>query len=64
MIRRLATDDEDDVMPPPKQKNPVSAEQVEVLKRWIREGAEYQGHWAYTAPVRPGVTESENEELA
>ena len=44
LLARLTTHDADDLMPPPEQKNPVSAQQIEDLKRWIREGAAYEGH--------------------
>lgn len=59
IIARVVAHDEDNVMPPPDQKNPVSKVQIETLKRWIREGAGYQGHWAYIAPVRPEPVESD-----
>lgn len=49
--RRLTTDDEDDQMPPRKQKKRLNTEQVATLKRWISEGASYQKHWAFEAPV-------------
>ncbi|MGI9240957.1 MAG: DUF1549 domain-containing protein, partial [Verrucomicrobiales bacterium] len=48
LFYRITTDDEDDTMPPPKAKKPkLSAEEVELFRRWIEEGAEYQGHWAF-----------------
>ncbi len=50
--KRILTDDPDDVMPPPDSHKTVSAEQRSVLKRWIEEGAKYQRHWAFEAPVR------------
>jgi len=51
---RILSDDPDVVMPPPKsQKVKLSAEQRELIKRWIEEGAQYEAHWAFTAPVRP-----------
>ena len=40
-------------MPPPKTKKTLTAEQKEILKRWIAEGAEYQPHWSLIAPKRP-----------
>ncbi len=42
-------------MPPPKSGRPLSPEQIELIKRWIAEGAEWKGHWAYLPPTRPAV---------
>lgn len=53
LVRRLETTDEDDRMPPPESHKTLTPAQKELLKRWIAEGAEYQGHWAYLPPVRP-----------
>jgi len=54
-IRRITTTDEDDVMPPPKMKKTLSPSQIELFKRWIAEGANYEEHWAFKPPVRPPV---------
>src|SRR5262245_56521920 len=43
---RLATTDKSDKMPPAKSNKSLSAPQIELIKRWIAEGAEFQGHWA------------------
>jgi hypothetical protein len=50
LIRRIFATDSSEVMPPPATKNPLSAAQTEVLRRWIAEGAEYQPHWAFAPP--------------
>jgi hypothetical protein len=55
LIARINTTDKDDVMPPPKSKKTLTAAQKETLRRWIAEGAEYQGHWAFVRPERPRV---------
>ena len=55
LIARITTHDEDDLMPPPDAKKPLTPEQVETLTRWVQSGAEYQGHWAFTAPTKPEV---------
>ncbi len=52
LIRRVATQDPDEVMPPVKEKKPLSAAQVEKLRQWITEGARYSTHWAFEAPVK------------
>lgn len=52
LVRRLFTADEDALMPPPAAKKPLTPDQKEILKRWIAEGAEYQAHWAFLAPVQ------------
>jgi|694.fasta_scaffold02740_9 cytochrome c553 len=52
---RIRATDETLVMPPPEFKKPLTPAQVATLERWIAEGATYEPHWAFTAPVRPPV---------
>jgi len=52
LVRRLQSQDPDDLMPPPESHKALTPAQRELLTRWISEGAEYQGHWAYQPPVR------------
>ena len=55
LIARIFSSDPEMLMPPAKSNKSLSAEQKDLLKRWIAEGAEYQGHWAYLPPVKPPV---------
>ncbi|HUY88590.1 MAG TPA: PSD1 and planctomycete cytochrome C domain-containing protein [Pirellulales bacterium] len=60
LVARIFSNDADMLMPPAKSNKSLSAEQKELLKRWIAEGAEYQGHWAYLPPVKPAVPAGAN----
>jgi cytochrome c553 len=53
MIVRIIHDDPDEVMPPPETGNELSAREIEILRRWIAQGAEYQAHWSFAPPKRP-----------
>jgi hypothetical protein len=57
LVRRLFTEDADDLMPPAESHKTLTASQKDLLKRWIAEGAEYQGHWAYTPPAKATVSD-------
>lgn len=57
LVKRILTTDEDDLMPPPKAKMPLTDAQKDILKRWVAEGAEYRPHWAFVAPKRPALPE-------
>jgi Protein of unknown function (DUF1553)/Protein of unknown function (DUF1549)/Planctomycete cytochrome C/Concanavalin A-like lectin/glucanases superfamily len=46
LIRRINSDFEDDVMPPPESHLSLSEAEKALLKRWIVEGADYQPHWS------------------
>ncbi|HEX7862910.1 MAG TPA: PSD1 and planctomycete cytochrome C domain-containing protein [Verrucomicrobiae bacterium] len=50
LVKRILTSDEDDLMPPPAAKHPLTSAQKETLKEWVAEGAEYKPHWAFEKP--------------
>lgn len=60
VIERVFSTDPDLQMPPPTSNKTLTAEQKELLKRWIAEGAEYQPHWSFIPPKRPAVPEVKN----
>jgi hypothetical protein len=55
LVRRILSKDKDEIMPPPKSNRMLSSEQKEILRRWVAEGATFEGHWAYQKPSRPDV---------
>lgn len=59
LVQRVASTDEDEVMPPPESDKKLSPAQIETLRLWIEEGAVWSEHWAYVLPKRhaqPAVT--------
>ncbi len=50
MMRRLRSSDPDDVMPKPKHGPPLGKDQIALIERWIKEGAEWQEHWSFVPP--------------
>jgi hypothetical protein len=57
LIQRMISTDEDEVMPPPKTHKKMKPEEVEVFRRWIRQGAKFDRHWSFVPPQRPAVPE-------
>ncbi len=53
MLERIHSDDPDELMPPPDSNRTLSDREKQLLRQWIAEGAEYDDHWAFVAPVRP-----------
>ncbi len=55
LIARIESTDPDVQMPPPRLEKKLTESQKEALKKWIKDGAPYQGHWAFTSPTRPTI---------
>ncbi|HLH55315.1 MAG TPA: PSD1 and planctomycete cytochrome C domain-containing protein, partial [Verrucomicrobiae bacterium] len=53
--RRISSTDPKTMMPPPSSGKKLSPAQIATLRDWIVDGAVYQKHWAFVAPVRPEV---------
>ncbi len=50
LLKRVTTKDAEDHMPPAKSKlASLTTAEVELLRRWIAEGANYEAHWAFVS---------------
>src|SRR5690606_23349352 len=48
LFARITTADPDDRMPPAGSNNSLSPPEIDLLKRWIDEGAPWGVHWSLT----------------
>ena len=51
-FRRILSNNADEMMPPPSSNLSLTEEEVEIIKNWIAQGAQYEPHWAFVAPVK------------
>jgi len=62
IYQRLITDDPDEVMPPADAEKQLTKAQIELIKRWIEQGAEWQEHWSFITPTRPVEPETQTSD--
>lgn len=55
LVRRISATDALERMPPADSGKKLSHEQIELVRRWVAEGAVWQEHWSYAKPSRPVV---------
>ncbi len=53
LIRRITSTDAEQMMPPADAHKELSASEIELLTRWVAEGAEWSQHWSLIPPVKP-----------
>ncbi len=61
LVERIMSSDDDERMPPPDSNLTLTNEQKNLLRQWIADGAKWDQHWAFVAPVRtaaPAVADS------
>lgn len=63
LYRRIVSDDPEEKMPPPSSGKRLAPEQIELIRRWIDEGAEWKPHWAFVPVVRPEPPAVQHEHL-
>ncbi|HIK90969.1 MAG TPA: DUF1553 domain-containing protein [Planctomycetes bacterium] len=61
LIGRVASLDDDERMPPVDSGLTLSSEEIEILRQWIKNGAEYQQHWSFIPPRRPSLPSVKHE---
>jgi hypothetical protein len=57
LVRRITSADMDERMPPRDAPRQLTAVEVELLRRWVKEGATWAKHWAFEPPARPALPE-------
>ncbi|HZP00197.1 MAG TPA: PSD1 and planctomycete cytochrome C domain-containing protein [Terriglobia bacterium] len=55
IIRRIFSTDSSEIMPPEFSHKTLTQEQKETIRRWVAEGAPYEGHWSFQPVKRPPV---------
>jgi Protein of unknown function (DUF1553)/Protein of unknown function (DUF1549)/Planctomycete cytochrome C len=66
LIFRVETDDAEMLMPPKHSGKSLNPQQIDVLKRWIAEGAPWGEHWAFEPPAKtePPAESASNKDWA
>ncbi len=55
VMRRLTSTDDNVRMPPSWSKFKINPREIDVIRRWIEQGAEYKEHWAFVPVEKPPV---------
>ncbi len=53
LVERITAKDADEIMPPAKHQKPLTVEKIDLLQRWVKEGAQWKQHWSFIPPERP-----------
>lgn len=61
-LRRINSTDEGEQMPPPDSGKKLKPAQIELLTRWIKDGAKWSPAWSYVSPKRHEVPRVVNKE--
>ncbi|GAB5554176.1 MAG: DUF1553 domain-containing protein [Saprospiraceae bacterium] len=62
LVDRIESQDPDWMMPPPESNLSLSSYEVDILKKWIRQGAEWKTHWAFIPPEKPALPTLKNQD--
>jgi len=62
-FHRIISEEEDQVMPPPKSNLTLSTREKAILIKWIEDGAEYKDHWAFAKIQKPELPEVESDKM-
>ena len=64
LVNRITTDIEAQRMPPAYSGKQLTQEEIDLIRRWVSQGAKWQKHWAFIPPRRPELPQLENSSRA
>ncbi len=60
LVKRITHKDDAMRMPPIESGRSLTPQEIELLTEWIKQGAKWQSHWSFVAPVRPQLPQVKN----
>src|ERR1700722_11253372 len=64
LYQRISAKEKAQRMPPPNSERSLTDLQIELIGKWIDQGAKWEMHWAYIPPQRPEVPPVQNVQNA
>lgn len=58
---RISSRDTAEVMPPPASKLALTKQEIQLIKKWISQGAKYKKHWSFIPPVKATVPKADKD---
>ena len=55
ILSRITSKDEDERMPPADKGRALNAQEIDTIRQWIAQGAEYTEHWAFLPPKKSAL---------
>lgn len=62
LIKRITSKDSDLIMPPTYSGHKLTEKQIELITKWIDEGAKWNDHWAYGTVSSPAIPYSNKDD--
>ncbi|MFM9950951.1 MAG: PSD1 and planctomycete cytochrome C domain-containing protein [Saprospiraceae bacterium] len=63
LLKRIASEDPEYQMPPPDSHLSLLTEhEIEIIRKWIEQGAEYEKHWAFIPPKKAALPKVKNQD--
>ncbi|QMU28573.1 PSD1 and planctomycete cytochrome C domain-containing protein [Adhaeribacter radiodurans] len=55
VYQRISSPDTTLVMPPANSNLKLTNREIQLIQKWIKQGAKYEPHWAFVAPKKPAL---------
>jgi hypothetical protein len=62
VYHRIVSQDPNVLMPPPESNLALTQEEIELIKKWIEQGAKYEPHWAFVPPKKAALPKVKDED--
>ena len=60
VYHRISSKDPNTIMPPPESNLSLTEQEIDLINRWISQGATYENHWAFNKIRKPPVPENDH----
>jgi len=64
LIQRILTENPKDIMPPPESNLTLTIYEKDVLKKWVKQGAEWKEHWSFLPIENPTIPDVKDGKIS